>query len=261
MNRASLMANLATAIQGAEQHLERDNKGQHDLLSQVETLQLQAARLEIKEWLLEQLLQGEKETLGLFLSGHPLQKYADEIQRFCTGTIASLQSTREKMVTIAGRIANIRTMFTKRGDRMAFIQLEDQTGRLELAIFADTYANAKHLLNKDQIIIVEGEIGIDEYSGGLRLASRKIYSIEQARETFARNILISVQSQSASILPQLTTALSIHKNGSCPVVVQYGNGQAKVELLLGQAWKVRLSDELLHVLRELCGEQNVQICY
>lgn len=261
MNRASLMANLTGAIQAAEQALASDMQGQHDLLSQIDVGSLQPAFLNVKDWSIEQVLLGERETLGYFVSGHPLQKYSDEVRQFCTGAITSLQNIREKMVILAGRIVNIRTMFTKRGDRMAFVQLEDQTGRLEVTLFADVYNNARVLLNKDQIIVVEGEVGMDEYSGGIRMSCRKVYSMAQAREIFAKNLLICLNGHTSSLLNDLTQVLMPHKSGSCPVVVQYTNQQAKANLLLGSEWQIKPSDELLFALRELCGEQNVQLSY
>jgi DNA polymerase III subunit alpha len=261
MNRASLMATLDVALQSAEQALHNTQHGQHDLFG--DSIAPQQHQIEIAEWAMEKILEGEKETLGFYLSSHPLQRYEKELNQFITSKLAELNTDRKQSIIIAGWSTAIKTIITKRGDRMAVVTLEDDTGRLEITLFSEAYNNYRHLLNKDQLLIVEGEVSIDEYSGNNRLLARRVLGITQARELFAQRLLFKINSNltDQTLFDQLRQIILPFCPGKLPIFIEYKNSDAKAQLSLGANWQVQPSDELLQNVQKLLGDNTVEITY
>ncbi|MGD8569635.1 MAG: DNA polymerase III subunit alpha [Gammaproteobacteria bacterium] len=267
-NRATLMASLTTAIQMADQHMRNHSSGQEDLFG---TLGGPAADAEEQsfeyvdavDWDDETRLNGEKETLGLYLTGHPIERYEAELQGIITSKICDLNPTSNQTMTVAGLIVAMRTMNTKRGDRMAFMTLDDRSGRVELAVFSEPFQQYRDLLAKDRLVVVEGDVSVDEYTGGVKMSAQKIYDISRARESFASRLLVTVDHRKAGngFVTELADVLTPFKQGHCPVYLQYLGAQARAKIRLGDSWSVHPTDELIHRLNELAGETNVKVEY
>jgi len=163
-HRAAMMVSLDNALAAADQHTKNINTGQEDLFGEVHDTIQEHQFLEVPPFNEEQRLEGEKETLGLYFSGHPIQRYEAELARRAT-RIVDLKPTADRTVVVAGLVVAMRTMNTRRGDRMAFVTLDDRTGRLELAVFSELYTRHRDLLGKDNLLVVEGHVSVDEYSG------------------------------------------------------------------------------------------------
>ncbi len=265
-NRATLMVSLPAAVKIAEQHSRDQAVGMQDLFGiavAAETDSGPAAYNRQPEWSEDQRLAAEKQTLGLYLTGHPIERYLAELDKFVSSRIVELKPTRDQTVVVAGLIIAMRTMNTRRGDKMAFITIDDRSARIELAVFSEPFQRYRDLLAKDKLIVVEGEVSVDDYSGGYKMSARSIYDINQAREHFARRLVLSIDEQRAAngFIKELQHTLSPFREGFCPVVINYRRPDAKAEIALGETWRVHPTDELLHRLRESIGEQSVQIIY
>ncbi len=265
-HRACLLFNVDNALQAAEQSARNQASGQDDLFaepSQETASTNHLLQTDIAEWRDEQRLAGEKETLGLYLTGHPMQRYRQELNHFITATIAQLRPNREQSVVVAGLVIALRTMNTRRGDRMAFVTLDDQSGRLEIAVFADVYQEYRDLLVKDQLLIIEGEVNVDDYSGGYKMSAKRLLSLSQARQNYAKYLLVKLRGTTdyQRILPRLQQCLQPFSGGQCPVVIQYQRHDAKAKIVLGPEWRIVPSDELLVNLGDLLGEEDVEMSY
>lgn len=264
-NRATLMATLDTAVQMADQHHSNIASGQDDMFGVVEpAASTQPARfIEAKDWDDETRLNGEKETLGLYLTGHPIDRYEAEIEQIVGSRIAALNPSKDQSITVAGLVVGIRTMNTRRGDKMAIVTLDDRTGRLELAVFSEAYHHYRDMLAKDRLIVVEGEVSVDDYTGGMKMSARKIYDIDHAREAFAKRLVLKVdQSKAANgFIKALVGVLTPFREGYCPVWVDYQRPDASAQIQLGQEWRVRPTDELIRRLDELAGADRVHVEY
>jgi len=219
--------------------------------------------IETPDWDDETRLTGEKETLGLYLTGHPIERYEQELRGIITSRIANLNPTSNQTMIVAGLIVAMRTMNTRRGDKMAFITLDDRTGRVELAVFSEPFQQYRDLLAKDRLVVVEGDVSIDEYTGGVKMSVQKLYDIGRAREAFASRLLVTVDYQKAGngFVNDLANVLSPFKQGHCPVYLQYLGADARARIRLGDNWCVHPTDELIHRLNELAGESNVKVEY
>jgi DNA polymerase-3 subunit alpha len=258
----------------ADQHQRDVNAGQSDMFGVVdETPATQARVAAPAPWSEEQRLSFEKETLGLYLTGHPITRYLDELAQFTTGRLGALGETagaeagqgygrRERDAVVAGLVVNVRSRSGQSG-RQAFVTLDDQSGRIEVAVFSDAYQQFGHLIVKDRVLVVSGGLAPDEFTGGMRMRAREVYDIDEARARFAKRLDIRIGSGRAvnGFLSELRETLSPFRAGRCPVFVRYENAEAQAAFRLGEDWSVQPSDELVHRLRSLVGERNVRVGY
>ena len=268
-NRSTIMATLPDALKIADQKsrdaeagiqdmfgmaVEADNDGN---LSGPENYSVQ------KDWSEELRLANEKATLGLYLTGHPINRYLGELKQFVSGRIVELKPTKNQTVIVAGLIIGMRVMTTKRGDKMAFLTLDDRSGRMEMAVFSEEFNANRENLAKDKLVVASVEVSMDDYSGGFKMRAKEIYDISQARERFAKNLSVTVDTNHAAngFIADLQRVLTPFKEGSCPVVVDYHKVDACAEIPLGDEWQVHPTDELLNRLRETVGDKKVNIVY
>ncbi len=268
MARSSLMATLSLALAAAEQLGRAQEARQDDMFGLgggegATNTPAATAFVQLPPWSEEQRLEGEKETLGLYLTGHPIARYEQELARFIDSSIAELKPTEDKTIVVAGLVVGMRAMQTRRGDRMAFVTLDDRTGRLELAVFSELYERHRDLLAKDTLLVVEGQVSMDEYSGGFKMSAERIYNIDQARGTFASRLEIDVDAALAAtgFMQELKQILKPATPGSCPICVRYDAGPASAEILLGPDWKIIPGSALLDRLSGLAGEGRVRLIY
>ena len=202
-DRWVLMASLDDALKAAEQSASNRDSGIDDLFGDVVPSQgkgagdVYAPFRQVRPWSGKQRLAGEKETLGLYVTGHPIDEYEDEVRKFAPTRIAEVRPDKQGTQFLAGLIVASRTMKTKRGDTMAILQLDDRSARIEVTVYADTYAEHRELLGKDNIVIVEGSVAHDDYSGGLAMRARGVRSLLQARQDYVSELTIEVSDEHA----------------------------------------------------------------
>ncbi len=275
LNRASHLAELPTALKIAEQHGKMEKTGQNDLFSltgeeteSTDTSKESTAYTQtVEPWSDKERLAAEKLTLGLFLTGHPIDQYEPEIKYFTHSKIGALQVGRGKMeARVAGMVIEIRTRQNKNGKTMGFATLDDKSGRLECAVFGETYDQYRDIFVRDNLIVAEGALALDNFSGALRLTVEKLYTMDQARENFARALHLKWDTSdstedSARFIEKLTEVLTPFKGGGCPVSLTYTSKEAKGDVQLGDAWRVKPTDELITKLKWLLGTNAVEIRY
>src|SRR5690606_18987075 len=190
-------------------------------------------------------LNAEKETLGLYLTGHPIDEYDSELNHLVSSRIADLKPEKSNQ-TVAGLVVAQRVMKTRRGDTMAFVTLDDRTGRIEVAIFADTYNQSRDLLLKDGLLVINGQVSYDDYNGMLKMRADAIKLLSDVRQEQARELCLALESGAlpANFIPQLSDLLEPYREGACPIVIEYQRSDAKALLRLGGNWRVRPEDEL-----------------
>ncbi len=260
-NRATMTEALDAALMAAEQKLQDRLGGQGDLFG--DSIEFQNPQMTfVPEWSADDRLFREKETLGFYLNGHPLQKYEKELIQFVTAPLLDLNGYTNRSVIIAGWVVSLRSLQTKRGDRMAIVTLEDMSGRLELAVFSEAYTNYKDLLYKDQLLVVEGEVSMDEFTGNSKVMARRILNIDQARINYGQELMLNISEGKLepTLLEQLKENLTPFL-GSCPVTIKYFRLDSVVSLGLGSNWRVRPTDVLFENLRKMFGNEAVTMVY
>ncbi|PIP78848.1 MAG: DNA polymerase III subunit alpha [Gammaproteobacteria bacterium CG22_combo_CG10-13_8_21_14_all_40_8] len=265
LHRANLMANLEDAIKSAEQ-VGRDRlAGQNDLFGGAVTPQASNKMTKsVRSWPENTQLQHEKDVLGLFLSGHPFDKYQRELRQITGNKIRDLQANRRGQTsTIAGLIIGMRIITTKSGARIAIATLDDKTGRIDLAIYQDIYDECSSILAKDNVIIAEGEISVDHFSDGLKMKAKTLYDVTQIREKRLRCLQIDLKQShlDSKFSDLLMKHLSPFKGGTTPISIQFKASGAEAMIDLGAEWKVSPSDELIYRLEDIVGDGNVHCVY
>ncbi|WP_337154108.1 DNA polymerase III subunit alpha [Pseudomonas protegens] len=263
-NRAVLLAAMEEAIKAAEQTARTHDSGHSDLFGGVfveEDADVYANHRKAKELTLKERLKGEKDTLGLYLTGHPIDEYEGEIRRFARQRIIDLKPARDTQ-TVAGMIIALRVMKNKKGDKMGFITLDDRSGRIEASLFADAFHSAQSLLQTDAMVVVEGEVSNDDFSGGLRLRVKRVMSMEDARTNLAESLRLKIHSDAlkGDQLRWLGDLFKRHR-GACPITMEYTRNDAKALLQFGENWRIDPADSLIQALRDQFGRDNVFLQY
>ena len=263
-NRASLMLQLPEVLKACDQLARERAAGQVSLFGgPSESAPIHIELPETSEWPLAQLLAGERETLGLFLSGHPMDPYRTELRDLLGHHLGELDAVwaarpdsgrggwRPEVNTIvAGLVVGMR----KRGDTQAFVQLEDGHGRLECAFFAEAWQEFAPLLTRDRILIVEGGLREDEFSGGFALRARRAWDYLQLCPQIARRVALRLDLRMPGLLHDVERLLDAHRPGETPLrydlTVPAG---AAGTLEVNGARSVRVDADLIGALRARDG--------
>jgi DNA polymerase-3 subunit alpha len=167
-----------------------------------------------------------------------------------------------RSVTVAGLVLEIR----KRGGRTSFV-LDDRSGRLEVAMFDDVYQQFRALVTKDAILVVEGGLRWDDFIDDWRLQAKKIMDVDQAREQFARNLVLRWPSaklrngDAGKLITAIEHALKPSRGGRCNVAIRYASGEAAAILQFAEQWRVRPSRELIERLGTIVGRDAIELHY
>jgi len=314
-NRAQIFASINKGLQISEQNAKNERQKQLSIFfndddsDEKENCQNSSLYLAAEAWNDKQYLDGEKETLGFYLSGHPIERYLLELNQF-TKPLSELadnittttpvatgfnhnQRSPGKTIVTAGIINKVRPIITKTGKQMAVIALEDALTNSEVVVFSDLYNEKRELLLTDQLIIIEGEVDIDNFSGNPRLRARDLMTLENARTKLAKFLLLKIDKDNLpenitneickqnhhinqqptpessenskknfeTTLKELTNLLETYTNGNCPICIEYKNEQARTRVILGDNWRVQPKDQLLEELRKMLGEMSVEVKY
>ena len=266
VHRASLVASIDLALDAANQQHKSAAAGQNDMFgisAPVEAVQVYQT---VAEWKEEDLLAKEKETLGLYLSGHPIDTYIDELNQFTSCRLVDLDVGKgkgKKPVTLAGLVVGARVMNTKSGSRMAFLQLDDKTARVEVGVFGELYDQRRDVIHKDKVLVVKGKASRDFFSGGIRLSADELFDIEQARGQLARHMQIQLKSAQANpeVIVQLRSILAPSEQGLCGVGFEYQTPTGVCQLAVAGDWKIVPNKVMLDQLDSLLGYKSIRLIY
>ena len=261
-SRAVLFESLNDAIKCAEQKARDSAQGMQDMFGGPvgDTSGEDVERyVDVREWSDEQRLRLEKETLGLYLTGHPINSYKKEIRQLGLKPLSTVQPTgRGVSVRVAGLLYEQRLRRTKTGNTWASITLDDGTGRLQANLYSEAYNDFGHLLSKDRVYVLEGEVNYDDYNDGLSMTVRNLMDFETAREKESNFIrLVCKDSLSDDFSERLGRVLEPYRDGGTRLKIVYENTQARGEMILPESWAITPSDECLDRLQDLVASIDV----
>ncbi|WP_213864866.1 DNA polymerase III subunit alpha [Vibrio crassostreae] len=263
-HRAAMMASLPDAVKAASQHHHAESFGQSDMFGVLTDApeEVEHKYTQVPKWPEKVWLEGERETLGLYLTGHPVNAYIKELAKYTSCRLKDATPTRrDQSLTIAGLVIAARVMTTKRGTRIGLMTLDDRSGRMEVMLFSDALDRYAELLEKDKIVVVSGQVSFDDFNGGLKMSAREVMDLGSAREKYARGVSISIdQSQiNGQFFERFSQILEPYRAGTVPVNVYYQRADARARLTLGTEWRVTPSDTLLDELKQLLGNSQVEL--
>ncbi|WP_138435502.1 DNA polymerase III subunit alpha [Marinobacter shengliensis] len=265
--RAQLMASIDKAVQQADQQSRNDAAGMMDMFGEMlessgEGEDPYADVAHVREWPEKERLKGEKDTLGIYLTGHPFDEYEREVRRFVRNSIADLKPNKSPQ-RVAGLVVAQRTMKTRTGSTMCFITLDDRSARIEATLFSEAFFENRELLQSDQVIVVEGQVSHDDYSGQMKMRVSSVMDVATARQQFSRGIRLALRADQLQngLLDKLDDTLRPFRNEGSPVWIEYSSAEARTRIELGESWRVQPDDNLLFELRHLVGEKSVELVY
>ena len=266
-NRASLMAWIPEAMRAAEQDARDTQAGQNDMFGSSRSASTTLHLPMVDEWPMQQRLIGERETLGHYLSGHPTAAARDILIQLSDSPLGEIQKHyrppagerrgrfNDQPFIVAGMLVNVR----KRGDSMAFAQIEDWTGRIEVSLFRETFVEYAPLLTRDALLVVEGGLSLDEFTGGFQLRAKRVQTLDAACMRYAKLLHLKLNGVDAGFLSRLDRALATARGGKTPLMLQYANADAQGEFELGADWRVHASLELKNALENLPGVLSTKL--
>ena len=267
-NRAVLWVSIGAALQSADQDARNQDAGMFDLFGgepEPEHANPYQQYLNAREWSDKERLGGEKDTLGLYVTGHPIDEYEKELRNFVSRKLVELQPARGRSQKMAGLIVDMRLKKTKRGETLCFVTLDDRSARIDVTLFGEAYENARRMITKDQVIVVEGEVAQDDYNGGLKVRGQSVLSVAEARTRYAEKLVISCKDEQLKPrdLKRLSETLAQYRPIQQGVSIElvYSCDAARGRLKLSEQWAVNPKDELILALKEQFGNPAVSLEY
>ena len=255
-NRHKLLASVGIAMDFAEQA--EKNAMQVSLFDTGAAAEEHAPRyVDVKAWEEKERLMQEKQALGFFFSGHPYDAHRRELARFVRRSLVQIEPSKET-TAIAGIVVGVRTQMTRRG-KMLFVQLDDGSTMVEVSVFNELFEAERSKIVTDEVLVVEGKVSYDDFSGGNRVVADKLMTLGEARARFAKHLLIRMNGGADA--RRLKALLAPFGPGPAAVRVRYRNASAECELLLGDSARVRLDDALIASLNEWLAPENVEVVY
>jgi DNA polymerase-3 subunit alpha len=271
-NRASLTVQLPEVLRATDQLAREREAGQVSLFGGAETA-APALRIELREvdeWPLVQVLTGERETLGHYLSGHPFDPYRDELRTLVGHDLGELEriwegrpeSARsgwrpELEMVVAGLVVGLR----KKGDAQMFVQIEDGRGRLECAFFAETYSEFASLIARDRLLIVQGGLREDAFSGGFALKAARCWDYAQVCARHAQRLSLRLDLRVPGTWSRVDALLARQRPGSTPLRLDLLREGAAGMLDLNGSQSVRVDADLAGMLRSQPGVRTVKLAF
>ncbi|WP_346300149.1 OB-fold nucleic acid binding domain-containing protein, partial [Halomonas sp. BM-2019] len=228
-------------------------------------------------------LEGERETLGLYLTGHPVNRYRKELMHYTHSRLAEVDKTRKgEQVAVAGLVLDARSMMNKKGQRWGLMTLDDKSARLEVRLFNREFEQYEALLEKDQILWVKGEVRFDSFSGGNTMTASEVMTLEQARAQYVRALALTLELNDSMDAPtaadlaadkrpnemlnekQVADLISVLRGasrGTCPVHLYCRMPGAEARVDVGSDWFIEPNDDVIYELNLRLGAENVRLCF
>lgn len=285
-SRATLMANFPKAAEIGKQERLTEAKHQDDLFGSVSEDQDAIRFDEAEPWTDRYRLGKEQETLGLFLTGHPLDEFEDEIENLITGKLIDLTETTleaetevavdadddtapaqkpgkwvDKVVTVAGHIVSSEIRLNK-GGQTAFLTIDDKSRQIEVLIFNKFFEECQHFIDAGETVVIKGRLTRDRKTGNFKILGFDVKTMDLVRENSVSHVRLSLtpDNMSPDHQARLKTILENQKKGDSKVVAHYSNGRIEKEVSLGD-YRIKVTDELVHMLGHLFGKDAVDVVY
>lgn len=267
MHRARNFAAIEIAIERGSQAQKDRKSGQVSMFGLLEPVSQESSEEAIyptvPEWPAKQLLNCEKESLGFYISGHPLDRFASDLKRFANATALDFSEGRrgEGEASIGGVVSAYRERPTRRGDgKLAFFQLEDAAGQLEVVVFPKTFEKVREILTSDEPLLCKGKI-VDEGEGensAWKMLLEEATPLADLRQSKTSKVIIKINPETLTEeqIAELRTIL-VANQGTCTAVLHMTiPDHSRTVIALGKMFRVAPCDELLTKLEKLFGASS-----
>jgi DNA polymerase-3 subunit alpha len=247
-------------IDEGNRHQEQEAIGQFSIFDTLDSHK-EPALPDVPEWKESQLLAFEKESIGFYLSGHPLAAFQADIARYATATTETLENVQDgKEVTICGIIADMKLKITKKSqEKMAILNLEDLSGTVEVVVFPDLYKTAQHMLLTDTPIIVAGQLDKSEQGNKIKAIRVHLFTDVKRKGATRVDIRLNATGLTQEDLLKVKDILLRHQ-GTIPVYFRLQNPGRKDSLIsLGREIRITPDDGLISEIESVLGAGAVSL--
>ncbi|MDH4163927.1 MAG: DNA polymerase III subunit alpha [Nitrospirota bacterium] len=257
--RAQMMEGIDMMLDQASRHQEQEAIGQFSIFDSIDDNK-DPELPNVPEWKESQLLAYEKESVGFYISGHPLAAYENELKRYVTATIDNLdQFSDQKEVIVCGIIASLKPKLTKKNDKMAIMNLEDLSGTIEVIVFPELYKNSQHLLVTDAPLIVRGTLDKSEQGNKIKAMSLSLLTEVKKNRTSRMDIRLNATGLTRDDLLKIKEIL-LRSKGDIPVYLRLQNPSRNESLIsVGRDIRVTPTDQLIADIESLIGSGSVSL--
>ena len=264
-NRAQKYAVIETALKYGQTIQENKARNQVDLFgassANGQDTSMVPSLPQAEEWSEAQLLEKEKEVLGMYLSGHPLLKYAEDLEEFSNFDFTdNIEQRNGSKVRIGGSICDVKMHFDRKNNQMAFFKLDCLGGQAEILAFSDTFAKYKDLIKNDSVVFISGKPTDETDFSELKMIADDIVNVEKAREIYSKNVNIRIEPDQMSPT-DVDALLNMAKEhvGGCGLMFHMASERGKQQRIYAHNVKVSAHSSFLKKLRDTYGKQNVWV--
>jgi DNA polymerase III subunit alpha len=262
--RSQLMAVLEDALEHGSRIQKEKASSQLDLFADTTmgaSIPVSIPKLpDIDEWDENQLLSHEKESLGFYISGHPLDRYENIIKDFTTvNSVTIKECADKKMIRIGGSIKILKLHKTKKGDMMAFCAVEDQSGTIEVVVFPDLYVKVHTFISDEEIVIIEASVQKNENI--VKLIAQKIILIENAGKEWTNGILISLDTKTHSLetLDKIKSIIKMYPGDAVTCLKIKIDDNTPVMVKLGSDYKTCSDLKFFEKIVQIAGPDSIEV--
>ncbi|MDG2420909.1 MAG: DNA polymerase III subunit alpha [Gammaproteobacteria bacterium] len=283
-SRAQLAAMLLDTMLAAEQSNRNEASGVEDLFGDIKPIEPSISVnnhgvRNFQVWTEQERLTAEKEALGLYLSGHPIDEYLPELSSIVKNRLINLKPQRGTQL-VAGLLHDFRKWQSNDGRTGASLTLDDRSARFEVSLFGNDYEKYQALLQKDLILVIECTVSVDDYKGVMQGRAKQIMTLDQVRRKYARHLSLNLNSEEleSGFCENLAKILAPYCNGSqklvipdqedikslkegCQIVINYQRSGLSGCIILGGNWVVIPTNELLQALKMEYGNDQIELGY
>ena len=263
-NRAQKFNEIEVALKYGQSEQDAKSKNQVDLFGGAEgstsNQSMVPALSNLEEWPESKMLENEKEVLGMYISGHPLLKYADDLEEHSNFDFTEKLNPRsQNKVRIGGAITDLKLHFDKKNNQMAFFKLDCLGGQAEILAFSSVFSRYKDLVKNDNVVFVKGKQTDETDFSDLKLIAEEIVTVEKAKEIYSKNINIRIDLNNANLDIVKISKLAKEYKGKCGLMFHMTGQNGRMQRILAHNIKVSSGKSFLNEVRDICGKKNVWI--
>ena len=263
-NRAQKFNEIEVALKYGQSEQDAKSKNQVDLFGGAEGSTSNQSMVptlsNLEEWPESKMLENEKEVLGMYISGHPLLKYADDLEEHSNFDFTEKLNPRsQNKVRIGGAITDLKLHFDKKNNQMAFFKLDCLGGQAEILAFSSVFSRYKDLVKNDNVVFVKGKQTDETDFSDLKLIAEEIVTVEKAKEIYSKNINIRIDLNNANLDIVKISKLAKEHKGKCGLMFHMTGQNGRMQRILAHNIKVSSGKSFLNEVRDICGKKNVWI--
>ncbi|MCY4085520.1 MAG: DNA polymerase III subunit alpha [Actinomycetia bacterium] len=257
--RRGMLGVLEQALAAGTRHLADQLSGQGSIFDLGDdapaTQRLEHPPISGKEFEKKELLTLEKESLGLYVSEHPLSGLGHVLRRRTDCQMAEIERHREgDVLMVAGMVGAVRSLTTRKGDPMAFVRLDDLSGSAEVVMFNSVYGATRGLIEEDRILLIKGRV--DYKDGETKLIALDVSELELTQGPHTVRIRVNAELAKAGVIHDLAQVV-LEYPGDSPVVLDLEMRGGERRFALGRAYRVTPEADFYAEVRALLGEAAV----